>query len=348
MRNPLFAATVSTGLVVLLSSTAMAAEAPYIDNRSDPAAVVRSLYSAINRHEYARAWSYFSDPKPAKDFDTFVKGYDGTDHVEVDIGNAGEEGAAGSIYYQLPVAIRATAKDGSQAVFAGCYTLRQVNAQIQGPPFNPIHIEKGSLKPSKAPFEKALPESCGDGPPPPKKDTSLDAARAQFMLAYGGQCQDPPDGPKGEPQAYAIPYQNAESDTNQPERTMRLFRFFCSMAAYNESAVYYIDDSSGHVRQLQFTVPELDIRYANGDTQGEVESVNVIGFQTEDRLINSGYDEQARTITSDDKWRGVGDASSQGTYLLRDGHFSLVQYDVDASYDGQVDPQTVIDYNTPP
>jgi hypothetical protein len=120
------------------------------------------------------------------------------------------------------------------------------------------------------------------------------------------------------------------------------------MAAYNESAVYYIDDSSGHVRQLQFTVPELDIRYANGDTQGKVESVNVIGFQTEDRLINSSYDEQARTITSDDKWRGVGDASSQGTYLLRDGHFSLVQYDVDASYDGQVDPQTVIDYNTPP
>jgi hypothetical protein len=347
MRRPLFTAIVSTGLVAFFGIGAVAAEAPYVDDRTDPAAVVRSLYSAINRHEYARAWGYFGDAKPAKDFNAFVKGYDGTDHVDVEIGNAGEEGAAGSIYYQLPVAIRATAKDGSQAVFSGCYTLRQVNAQIQEPPFNPIHIEKGALKPSKAPFDKALPESCGDGPPPPKKDASLDAARAQFMLAYGGQCQDPPDGTKGVPQTYTIRYLDGESGNNQPEREVRLFRFFCSMAAYNESAVYYIDDSSGNVRQLQFTVPELDIRYKNDD-QSKVDSINVIGFQTEDRLINSSYDEQARTITSNDKWRGVGDASSQGTYLFRDGHFSLVQYDVDASYDGQVDPQSVIDYNTPP
>ncbi|TIV72916.1 MAG: DUF1176 domain-containing protein, partial [Mesorhizobium sp.] len=49
-----------------------------------------------------------------------------------------------------------------------------------------------------------------------------------------------------------------------------------------------------------------------------------------------------------DKWRGVGDASSSGTYLFRNGDFSLVQYDVDASYDGEINPQTIIDYNTAP
>ncbi|TIS77743.1 MAG: DUF1176 domain-containing protein, partial [Mesorhizobium sp.] len=41
-------------------------------------------------------------------------------------------------------------------------------------------------------------------------------------------------------------------------------------------------------------------------------------------------------------------ASSTGTYLFRHGNFSLVQYDVDASYDGEINPETVLDYNTPP
>jgi hypothetical protein len=79
-----------------------------------------------------------------------------------------------------------------------------------------------------------------------------------------------------------------------------------------------------------------------------VDSVTVTGFQTEDVAINSNYDEKDRTITTADKWRGVGDASSTGLYLFRNGDFSLVKYDVDASYDGEVDPQTVVDYYTAP
>ena len=42
------------------------------------------------------------------------------------------------------------------------------------------------------------------------------------------------------------------------------------------------------------------------------------------------------------------DASSTGTYLFRGGAFVLVQYDVDASYDGKANPETVLDYNTAP
>ena len=51
---------------------------------------------------------------------------------------------------------------------------------------------------------------------------------------------------------------------------------------------------------------------------------------------------------SADKWRGLGDASSNGTWLFRDGTFTLVRYDVDASEDGKIDPQTVFDVDTPP
>ncbi|RWM02369.1 DUF1176 domain-containing protein [Mesorhizobium sp.] len=349
MRRVLLAATAMFSLVGI-GQSALAAEAPYLDDRSSAEAVVRSLYSAIGRHEFARAWGYYGDTKPAKDFNAFVKGYDNTDTVEVKTGAVSNEGAAGSTYYSVPVAIQATDKNGEAKVFAGCYTLRQVNAQIQEPPFQPIFIDKGALKPSASNFEDAVPASCGDGPPPPKKDEALEQARKAFLATYGEQCdkENPEGKPAGEPDAYSIRYKDKDAGADEPERETRLFRFFCSMAAYNESAVYYIYDDVAGVRQLQFASPELDIRYENNNSEGKVEGIHIIGFQTDDQLVNSEYDDKTRTITSMNKWRGVGDASSTGTYLFRNCNFSLVQYDVDASYDGEINPETVLDYNTPP
>lgn len=350
MRRVLLAAT---GFLSLATSghTALAAgeaaEAPYVDDRSSADAVIRSLYSAINRHEFARAWGYFGDTKPAKDFEAFVKGYDGTDKVEVETGASSDEGAAGSIYYSVPVAIRATDKAGGERVFAGCYTLRQVNAQIQAtPPFDPIHIEKGELQPSTADFAEALPSSCGDGPPPPKKDTALEQARKAFTATYGNQCDK--DLLAKEPEVYSIKYKDKDAAESDPERETRLFHFSCSVAAYNESSIYYMSDDLSGVRQLQFTEPEMDIRYVNNDSEGKVESMHIIGFRTTGWAVNSNYDPDAHTINTFNKWRGVGDASNAGTYLFRNGDFSLVQYDIDASYDGEQDPQTVVDYNTAP
>ncbi|TPM41668.1 DUF1176 domain-containing protein [Mesorhizobium sp. B2-3-4] len=350
MRRALFAATALLSLATT-GQTALAAEdkpeAPYVDDRSNAEAVVRSLYSAINRHEFARAWGYYGDTKPAKDFDTFVKGYDGTDTVEVKTGAVSDDGAAGSIYYNVPVAIQATDKKGEAKVFAGCYTLRQANAQNQAaPPFDPIHIEKGALKPSTADFEEAVPPSCGDGPPPPKKDTALEQAKKAFLATYGDQCDK--DLLANEPEVFSIKYKDKNAQPGDADKETRLFHFSCSAAAYNESSVYYMTDEVDGVRQLQFAEPETDIRYENNDSEGKLLSVTVIGFQTTGWAVNSDYDADTHTITTFNKWRGVGDASDSGTYLFRNGDFSLVQYDVDASYDGEENPQTIVDYNTAP
>ncbi|TPJ10867.1 DUF1176 domain-containing protein [Mesorhizobium sp. B2-7-3] len=349
MRRALFAATALLSLATTGHAALAAAdtpEAPYVDDRSSADAVVHSLYSAINRHEFARAWGYFGDTKPAKDFDTFAKGYDGTDKVEVKTGPISDEGAAGSIYYNVPVAIQATDKKGEAKVFAGCYTLRQVNAQIQAPPFQPIFIDKGALKPSTADFDEALPPSCGDGPPPPKKDTALEQAKKAFLATYGDRCDK--DRLANEPEVFSIKYKDRNAQPNDPDKETRLIHFSCSAAAYNESSVYYMTDEVDGVRQLQFAEPETDIRYENNDSDGKLLSVTVIGFRTTGWAVNSDYDQNAHTITTFNKWRGVGDASDAGTYLFRNGDFSLVQYDVDASYDGEENPQTIVDYNTAP
>ncbi|HEY4191590.1 MAG TPA: DUF1176 domain-containing protein [Mesorhizobium sp.] len=347
MRTGPFTAILFCAPALLAAAPAFCAEPPYLDDRSSAETVLKSLYNAVSRHEYARAWDYFGETKPATDFDVFVKGFEGTDHVDVTTGGETSEGAAGSIYFTVPVAIRAVGGDGTEKIFSGCYTLRQVNGQIQSPPFNPIHIEKGELKPATGAFEASVPASCGDGPPPPKKDAVLEQAKAMFAAAYGSQCD--PTLPGGEavgvPEEHVIHY-TAGGDSG--EKAARLFRFFCSTGAYNENAVYYLSTATDTLRQLQFATPELDIRYENDDNQGKVEAVNIIGFQTDERLVNSSYDDTTKSIVSHNRWRGVGDAGTSGTWLFRDGQFSLVQFDVDASYDGQSNPETVLDYNTAP
>ena len=143
-----------------------------------------------------------------------------------------------------------------------------------------------------------------------------------------------------------LSYRDAQDGAEAPERQARLFRFVCSTAAYNEDAVYYLHDEAAGLRQLHFAVPELDIRHAGSEE--EVEAIYITGFRTSDRLVNSSYDEATMTISSHARWRGPGDASDAGAWLFRHGHFALVRYEVDASYDGEINPETVLDYETAP
>lgn len=150
----------AAGFLILAALPAAADEPPFRDDRSDPAAIVASLYDALDRHEYARAWSYFGDAKPVADYATFVRGYADTDRIALRTGEVTTEGAAGSIYGSVPVAIAATGTDGTTRVFAGCYTTRQVQPAIQEPPFRPLEIVEGKLAPTDAPLDAAVPADC--------------------------------------------------------------------------------------------------------------------------------------------------------------------------------------------
>lgn len=330
---------------IAASLDARAVELDYLDDRSSAAAAVKSFYNAINRREFSRAWSYFGETKPSTDFESFVAGYEDTKSVRVVTGEASVEGAAGSTFFNIPVAIAATGADDTERVFAGCYTARLANPQIQEPPFTGLHLERGDLKPADISAEDALPAKCGDGPPPPARDAALEQAKALFAATRAEECAAASIGSTSEPpepDLYTIKY-----ETSDGEVEARLFRFFCSMAAYNEDHFYYLSDDDG-VREVTFATPELDIHYENGDSEGKVEAVNIIGFNSDGRLPNSFYHQETLTIASHAKWRGVGDASAGGTWLFRDGEFTLVKYDVDASYDGEINPEPVLDYYTAP
>jgi hypothetical protein len=143
-----------------LSPAAMAQDAVYLDDRSDGAKLVQSLYNAIERKEYARAYAYFGEKPPAGDYASFVKGYRNTVDVEVKTGQVTEEGAAGSLYAPVPVAVRSVDSNGKERIYAGCYIARIVNAAVQEPPFTPLHIESAELEEVRTPFAESVPNVC--------------------------------------------------------------------------------------------------------------------------------------------------------------------------------------------
>jgi hypothetical protein len=124
---------------------------PVLNNRTDPVNLINSYYNAINLKDYARAYSYWVGPgstvnNSGLSFSAFANGYTQTAAVGVATGPFQGDGAAGTIYYQVPVVIVATQKNNTQQNFYGCYVVRQTNAPIEGLPYpNPLFFNSAKV-----------------------------------------------------------------------------------------------------------------------------------------------------------------------------------------------------------
>lgn len=152
----MFRRIASATFAVFVALPALAAQPAYLDDRSTAAALVKSFYNAINRHEYARAYTYFGSVAP-QPYATFADGYADTASVKVATGRTVSDGAAGSVYYTLPVAIDALQSDGTHKQFAGCYTARLVQPSVQDPPVTPMFIAKAHLDAAHGSLRAILP-----------------------------------------------------------------------------------------------------------------------------------------------------------------------------------------------
>jgi heat shock protein HslJ len=122
----------------------------YLDNRSDPVSVISSLFNAVNRKEYARAYSYWEAQAAGGNvpaYDTFKQGYAETASVQLFSGQVTSDAGAGQLNYTLPVVLTAQTTGGATQTFAGCYRLHLSNPGIQAmPPFRPLAIRSANVK----------------------------------------------------------------------------------------------------------------------------------------------------------------------------------------------------------
>ena len=166
-------------------------------------------------------------------------------------------------------------------------------------------------------------------------------AEQVYRTAFAGLCTAEEMGFAEPPQRYALNYVEGDYD-DAPTVEAHLFRFLCGRGAYNELSVYILADPYGAVAPVGFAMPALDIRYV-GEEWEQVESIAVTGYVSELVLVNADFDPATETITAANRWRGLGDAFSVGSWVFRAGEFALTYYEVDAAYDGEAAPEVVVD-----
>lgn len=101
------------------------------DDNSDPVAALAAYYSAINARDYRRAFRFWDSPPSS--YEQFARGFADTEQVRLLVEpSTSIEGAAGSVYADIPAIIVSTLRNGSERVFAGCYVMRRSNVQDRG------------------------------------------------------------------------------------------------------------------------------------------------------------------------------------------------------------------------
>jgi hypothetical protein len=120
----------------------------YIDNRSDPVAVLRSLFNAVNSAQYVRAYSYWeAEAEGLAPFEEFAAGYATTQAVQLETGEVISDAGAGQLFYSVPVTLTAQNSDGTTQTFVGCYVLHLSQPAIQAtPPFQPLAIRSATIE----------------------------------------------------------------------------------------------------------------------------------------------------------------------------------------------------------
>jgi len=149
-----------------ITNTSDISKTNYLDDRSDPILVLSSLFNAINRQEYARAYGYWDQATGASDlpsYTDFKNGYANTKTVAFVAGEVFADAGAGQRYYSVPVVITAQLNNGTQQTFTGCYVLHLSVPSIQAtPPFRPLAIRSANISqvPNTTDTSLIMPQTC--------------------------------------------------------------------------------------------------------------------------------------------------------------------------------------------
>lgn len=173
----------------------------------------------------------------------------------------------------------------------------------------------------------------------PLDDQAITVFKAAFAEACTAAFQE--DGSLSEaPQRYEAKAAVSYGGEPQP---VTLWEFTCNMGAYNVQSVVLMKTEFYGITPLAFARPDLTMVYeVPDDPESKVTEVKIAGWSASPFLTNGGYDPDKSEFSDYSKWRGIGDASSVGRWKLVDEGARLVQFDVDASYDEEINPETLV------
>nr|WP_162623828.1 DUF1176 domain-containing protein [Paracoccus saliphilus] len=137
------------------------------------------------------------------------------------------------------------------------------------------------------------------------------------------------------------------------EQPVTIFESTCDAGAYNLVQAFLIHTDRDGLRPLSFAVPVVQIpdEHSRDHDQGfpatPGAALAITGYGTTMTLINPSVDEATGQIATMEKWRGLGDAGASGVWDLTATGYVLRRYMIDATYNGRIDPVTVLDLPGP-
>ena len=181
---------------------------------------------------------------------------------------------------------------------------------------------------------------------PSSADENAIITKAKTMAKSLGECEcrmlheeSPSDSVA--PELYEFSH---KEDYEDESRDYQLVRVPCWLAAYNQGDAYVLVDSYGEASLVSFAVPKYQVTYADEEMNEKVKSIKITGYSARTTVGLSHFDPETKEISEFLKSRGLGDASTSAVWQFRNGTFNLLSYSVDASYDGEINPQILVDF----
>lgn len=179
---------------------------------------------------------------------------------------------------------------------------------------------------------------------PALADADDERAIAAYLAAFGGACMGnvAENGTLNEPpQRFES---TAASSWGEPS-PVTVWQFPCNAGAYNLVDVFFMKTEINGILPLPIARPDLQIINENPeDPESPLKEVRIVGWSTTPFLVNPNFDPATGRLTEYSLWRGIGDASSMGVWQIMDESLRLMRYEVDASYDGEMNPETLVDF----
>ncbi len=172
------------------------------------------------------------------------------------------------------------------------------------------------------------------------------------IAAHPGQCEsDLAERFDGlEDQAFDVSWPETRYDDTVEQAKGRLYQITCGLGAYNVAVAYVFAREDGFPEEgeiVSFATPAFSLDYEPGDETDTklVHDPEVTGFTAGTILVNPEFDPETNTISTFEKWRGLGDAYSAGRWTLENGSFVLKHYVIDPIYEANLEgsPEALID-----
>ncbi|VAW21018.1 hypothetical protein MNBD_ALPHA11-1746 [hydrothermal vent metagenome] len=182
-------------------------------------------------------------------------------------------------------------------------------------------------------------------------DALYTLVQKQFYSAYRNICSSIDVGKDGnlvKPEVFDLQFNYSYEEADAPKNNFTLYVFPCVAGPFNSGSVLYgFEEGAEQINQLHFAEPEYDIDFTD-DTFEEVTDIRLRGFSSTNTLFNLSVDPENNTIYSITKWRRMADASASGIWKFERGRFVLKSFDVDATYDDQINPVRIWGEGEPP